>query len=145
MGSSSDKENGGEKSRSKSRDSKTSVSKTDPKGSGNPNGNSVGTANAAGSPAGAGITEPPVVAGPSSGKQPGAVGSTARGRVPLADLVRRPASNDHPGNNGIVDQMRARPGDDPMMAMMARMERSHQLMVDMMLQQTQAKVPEAAG
>ena len=41
--------------------------------------------------------------------------------------------------------MRARPGDDPMLAMMSRMEKSHQMMVDMMLQQTQAKMPNAAG
>ena len=144
MDSHSDKENG-EKSRSKTRESKTSVSKTDPKGSGHSNGNSASLADAAGGAPGSGVAEPAVVAGSSSGKQSGPAGPVARGRAALADLVRRPGSNDSSGNYGIVDQMRARPADDPMMAMMARMEKSHQLMVDMMLQQSQVKEPEAAG
>ena len=146
MGSHSDKENG-EKSRSKSRDSKASVPKTDPKGSGNSNGNGAGTADAHGGIAGASVSEPAVVAGSSAGRQHGPAAPVARGRDPLADLVRRPAAVNNAGNHGLVDQMRARPGvgDDPMLAMMSRMEKSHQMMVDLMLQQTQAKMPDAAG
>ena len=144
MGSHSDKENG-EKSRSKSRDSKTSVSKTDSKGSGNSNGNGTGTADAHGGIAGASVSEPAVVAGSSTGRQSGPAAPVARGRDPLADMVRRPNDFNNAGNYGLVDQMRARPGDDPMLAMMSRMEKSHQMMVDMMLQQTQAKMPNAAG
>ena len=144
MGSHSDKENG-EKSRSKSRDSKTSVSKTDSKGSGNSNGNGTGTADAHGGIAGASVSEPAVVAGSSTGRQSGPAAPVARGRDPLADMVRRPNDFNNAGNYGLVYQMRARPGDDPMLAMMSRMEKSHQMMVDMMLQQTQAKMPNAAG
>ena len=146
MGSHSDKENG-EKSRSKSRDSKASVPKTDPKGSGNSNGNSAGTADAHGGIAGASVSEPAVVAGSSAGRQHGPAAPVARGRDPPADMVRRPAAANNAGNHGLVDQMRARPGvgDDPMLAMMSRMEKSHQMMVDLMLQQTQAKMPDAAG
>eukprot|EP00092_Neocalanus_flemingeri_P021070 GFUD01022828.1.p1 GENE.GFUD01022828.1~~GFUD01022828.1.p1 ORF type:complete len:460 (-),score=104.28 GFUD01022828.1:158-1537(-) len=146
MGPHSDKD--AEKSRSKSRDAKGSVSKTDPKGSGNSDGNNAVIADANGSDASTALAEPAVVPGPSSGRKSGTVVPLARGRGPLANLGGRSSHIDHALNIGVglADQMRAKPADQAvaMMTIMSRLERSNQLMVDMMLQQNQGRLPEIA-
>jgi len=150
MGSNDDKENkgdGGDKTRSKSRESaKGAVPKTDAAGAAN--GGSTVAKDAAGQASSVSGTPAPVVTG-SGGKRSGSSCGTSSKRAPLGRLGGRSTAVDNvmsAGLSNVADQMRAKPAEQGLMSsmvdMVARMERSNQAMMDLMLQQAHSKIPE---
>ena len=152
MGSDDVKENkaDGDKSRSKSRESgKGGVPKADAAGIAN-GGNNV-LKDVTGTASSASGSQAPLVTG-SGGKRPGTSSGSSNKRAPLARVGGRSPAMDNVvpiGLANVADQMRVKPVDQAFMGsmvdMVSRMERSNQAMMDLMLQQAHANVPEKAG